>query len=321
MPSSSLKPTLLLLLAAAIWGFAFVAQRAGMAHVGPFTFNAVRFALGTLSLLPLLALERRRWADPAGAGSAREDARVDAGPDARGLVTGGALAGLVLFSGASLQQVGIVHTTAGKAGFITGLYVVLVPLLGLLWRQRTGAGTWAGALLATIGLYLLSVTGTFRMGRGDLLVLVSAFFWAGHVLLIGRLTRRLPAISLAAGQFTVCALLSLATALLLEHIDPDAILRAAIPILYGGLASVGVAYTLQVLAQRRAPAGHAALVLSLEAVFAVLGGMLLLGETLSARGLVGCALMLAGMLVSQLAAMARGKAFSPGASGSRSQPR
>ncbi|MGD8541935.1 MAG: DMT family transporter [Desulfobacteraceae bacterium] len=287
----TLKSDALLMLTATIWGFAFVAQRVGMDYVGPFTFNGVRFALGSLSLIPLVLLKRRHP-------SASAALLPPAGP--KTVLWGGALAGLALFMGASLQQVGLVYTTAGNAGFITGLYVVIVPLLGLFWKQRPDLGTWVGAVLAAAGLYLLSVTAAFRIAYGDLLVLVGAFFWALHVLIIGWLSPRIESVLLACIQFAVCSALSLITAAALETTTPAAVYAAALPILYGGLLSVGVAYTLQVVAQRDARPAHAAIILSLESVFAALGGWLLLGEVLTARALLGCGLMMAGMLLSQL---------------------
>ena len=291
MQEKAIKSDLLLLLIAAIWGGGFVAQRQGLEFVGPFTFNGVRFALGSLSLLPLVLIGQRRRNRLPGILP-----KAGAGP----LLAGGALAGAALFLGASLQQVGMVYTTAGNAGFITGLYVVIVPLLGLCWGQRPGAGTWLGAILAASGLFLLSVTARFTIGYGDLLELVGALFWAGHVLLIGWLSPRLDALKLSAVQFAVCSLLSLVTACCIETVDPAAILQAAFPILYGGLISVGVAYTLQVVAQRDAHPAHTAVILSAEGVFAAFGGWWLLGEVLGARGLLGCSLMLAGMLCSEL---------------------
>jgi drug/metabolite transporter (DMT)-like permease len=215
------------------------------------------------------------------------------------LLGGGAL-GLALFAGASLQQIGLVYTTAGKAGFITGLYVIIVPILGLVWRQQPKIGTWMGAFLAAFGLYFLSVTEQFTIDLGDLLVLIGAFFWAAHVLIIGWLSPRINPIKLAFSQYLACSILSLITATVIEDISMRSISQAAIPILYGGLLSVGIAYTLQVIAQREAHPAHAAILLSLEAVFAAIGGWLILDEVISARGLFGCGLMLAGMLLSQL---------------------
>jgi len=283
-PARHRVSVLQLLVASAIWGFAFVAQRAGMEHVGPFTFNGVRFLLGSAVLVPFLLL-RRRAVPP--------EPRVD------GTVSGTVLAGVVLFASASLQQTGIVHTTAGKAGFITGLYVVIVPLLGLLRRQRIGLAVWIGAALAVGGLYLLSVTGRFAIGLGDGLVLASALGWAVHVHVIGWLAGRVRPLRVAAVQFAICGALSLVGALLVETVAVEDVLRAGIPILYAGLLSTGVAYTLQVVGQRRVDPSRAGILLSLEGAFAVLGGWLLLGETMTARMLAGCALMLLGMIASQ----------------------
>ncbi len=291
MRAHILKSDATLLLAAVIWGFAFVAQRMGMAHVGPFTYNAIRFALGTLSLLPLLIASGRyqsRYRD------------ILPPVERRTIILGGVLAGLTLFMGSSLQQLGIVSTTAGKAGFITGLYVVLVPIVSLFWKQKPGLGTWLGTVLALVGLYLLSITEDMSICSGDVLVVVSAFFWAGHVHVISCYSARIGPVRLAFLQFAVCSVLSLITALLVETINVSAIGAAALPILYGGFFSVGVAFTLQVVAQRDAHPAHAAIIMSLETVFAALGGWLILDETLSARGIMGCAVMLTGMLVSQL---------------------
>jgi drug/metabolite transporter (DMT)-like permease len=280
--TTRLRADLLLLLAAAIWGFAFVAQRLGMQAVGPLTFNAARFALGALVLVPLA---RARGASAA---SWRDDLP-------RGLTLG-----VVLFGGATLQQWGIITTDAGKAGFITGLYVILVPLIGLLAGQRTARNTWLGAVLAVGGLFLLTVREGSAMARGDLLVLAGAAFWAVHVLLIGRFSPRTEPVRLAALQFAVCAALSLVGALWLEAPTAAAVRSAAGPILYAGLLSTGVAYTLQVVAQQKAPPAHAAIILSLEAVFALAGGVVVLGESLGGRELAGCATMFTGMIVSQV---------------------
>ncbi|MFH1689656.1 MAG: DMT family transporter [Candidatus Eisenbacteria bacterium] len=296
----------LLLLASAIWGFAFVAQRVAMDHIGPFTFNAVRFALGSLPMLPLIALARRR---EDGGYPASRQARPSAWspatasperPPLRELLLSGLAAGALLYGGASLQQFGIVYTTAGKAGFITGLYVIIVPILGLLWKMRPGATAWAGAALGIVGLFLLSVTERFTIGLGDSLVLAGAFFWAGHVILVGWLIKRIDVGTLAFMQFATCAILSFVTALVTEDIRMDGIIAAAGPILYGGFISVGIAYTLQLVGQRKTPPSHAAIILGLEAVFAAVGGWAVLDETYSSRALVGCALMLAGVVVSQL---------------------
>lgn len=285
MQRNVLKADGLLLLTALIWGAAFVAQRVGMEHVGPLTFNGLRFALGAASLLPL---------------ALRHSAATSGQLTGLKALGGGVLAGCILFSGASLQQFGLVETTAGNAGFITGLYVVIVPLIGRFLGQKPGLGSWVGAVLSAVGLYLLSVTADLRFNPGDLLVFIGAFFWAGHVLVIGWLSPHMNAARLSCLQFAVCSALSLLAACATEEIAWAGIMDAAIPILYGGFMSVGVAFTLQVVAQQDSPPAHAAIIMSLESVFAALTGWLLLGETLSHRGLVGCALMLVGMLCAQL---------------------
>lgn len=288
MDKKTLHADLLLLLTAAIWGFAFVAQRVGMDHVGPFTYNAIRFAIGSVSLTPLIILTERKKTSEVSGGNGRA------------ILTGGIMAGVLLFAGASLQQAGLVYTTAGNAGFITGLYVVIVPLLGLFWKQRPEFGTWIGAILAVAGLYFLSITDAFTISFGDFLVLVSAFFWAAHVLLIGWLSPKMNSLKLASAQFAVCSLFSFMVAFGIETISIAGILKATIPILYGGLFSVGVAYTLQVVAQRHAHPAHSAILLSLEGVFAALGGWLLLNEMFTMRSVFGCGLILTGMLLSEL---------------------
>jgi len=291
MNTSTVKSDALLLTTAIIWGFAFVAQRVGMDFVGPFLFNGVRFALGCLVLAPLIlknGVNGNHHAETASPANRKTG------------IIGGLIAGVILFSGASLQQVGLVYTTAGNAGFITGLYVVIVPILGIGLRHRTNTGTWAGAILAAAGLYLLSVTEAFTIAFGDLLVLIGAFFWAIHVLLIGWLSPKLDSLKLAFLQYAACSLLSLLVAAVFEDNTMSGALQATIPILYGGILSVGIAYTLQVVAQKTAHPAHAAIILSLEAVFAAIGGWIILDEVLTLRELLGCSLMLGGMITSQL---------------------
>ncbi len=308
MTSKVLKSEALLLLTAAIWGFAFVAQRIGMEHVGPFIFNGVRFALGGLFLLPFLITSRRRLAPPQSSPERDEVALSERRPrkhEPKRVLLFSCLTGLILFFGASLQQIGIVYTTAGKAGFITGLYVIVVPILGLFWKQHPGSWTWLGAASAVAGLYLLSFSGRVTVSKGDLIVLSGAFFWAGHVLMIGWLTSWINGITLAFIQFITCSVLSLLTAFVIETVALQGLLDAAVPILYGGLLSVGIAYTLQVIAQRHAQPAHTAIIISMETVFAALGGWLILDETLPLRGIAGCALMLIGILLSRLGTISK----------------
>jgi drug/metabolite transporter (DMT)-like permease len=284
---SHLKGDCLLLLTAMIWGSAFVAQKTGMDHIGPFIYNGVRFGLGALVLTPL-ALRTR--------GPQRF---VQDTPTLPSLYLSSAVAGILLFAGSSLQQAGLIFTTAGKAGFITGLYVIIVPLLGLIWGQKAGLWAWIGAVLAVSGLYFLTMKSGATFGLGDTLVLLCALMFALHVMTIGWLAPKVEVIKLAVFQFWVCSVLSLSVGLLVEQTSWSDMAAAAGSILYGGLLSVGVAYTLQVVAQKHAPPTHAAIILSLETVFAVLSGCLILGETFSPRGWLGCILMLCGMLAAQ----------------------
>lgn len=286
MESKRVKANMILLLVAAIWGFAFVAQRVGAGYVGAFTFNGTRFFLGAVSLLPLLYLNRG------------DHKSIDA-PHGK-TVMAGAITGIVLFLAASLQQIGLSDTTAGKAGFITGLYIVLVPIFGIFLRHRINFNMWVGALVAVTGLYLLSVTGDFTISKGDLYVLTGAVFWAIHILVIDHYTKSIDALKLSFVQFMACSILSLATAFSFETITTEGLRLALVPILYGGICSVGIAYTLQVFGQKYAKPSHAAIVLSMETVFASLGGFLLLNEIMGLRGYTGCALMLTGMIISQM---------------------
>lgn len=288
----SLQASLLLLITACIWGFAFVAQRQGMVHTGPFTFNAVRFALGALSLVPLMLFLDRRAGRPLRSREAKASYR-QAG-------ISGVVAGLVLFSGASLQQIGLIYTTAGKAAFITGLYIVIVPFIGLFLKQRLTVNSMAGAVLAVFGLYLLCMKSDLSLGKGDLFELAGAFCWSVHILVIDRFSRQADVIKLSFFQVITCSALSFAVALATETIDVGDLSQVLVPLLYGGICSVGIAYTLQVVGQKNAQPTQAAIIMSMETVFAAIGGYLILGELLDGRGIAGCALMLAGMIVPQL---------------------
>ncbi|MEA1910273.1 MAG: DMT family transporter [Spirochaetota bacterium] len=285
MNSNTLKNDFLLLLTAIIWGFSFTAQRAGMEFIGPFTFNGIRFLIGAVSILPILLLEKKT--------------NVTKKQSMKPIILYGAIGGILLYLGASLQQIGIVYTSAGKAGFITGMYVIIVPIIGIFFRHKAGWRRWAGAVLSITGLYFLSVKGSVNINIGDIFVLLSAFFWASHVIAISHFSPRVDALKLAFVQYLFCGALSLISAFIFENVQTDTLLLAWMPILYGSVFSVGIAYTLQVYAQKKVHPAHAAIILSLEGVFAVLGGWLLLGETLGAKGIAGCVLMLSGMFVSQ----------------------
>ncbi len=284
---SKIKGDLLLLLTAMIWGFAFVAQRIGMDYIGPFTYNGIRFFIGSTALLPLLIFWIRK-----------DRSIINKNPKL--IIAGGLVCGSILFIASSLQQIGIQSTTAGKAGFITGLYLVIVPFIGIFLKHKIKLNNWIGAFIATIGLYLLSGAGRFDLQNGDFLVFLSAFFWAVHILVIGYYSPKLNPILLSCLQFYVCSLLCFITAFSHEQIVFANIYKASMPILYGGLLSISVAYTLQVVAQKTRPPEDASIILSMEALFAVIGGWLILSETLTVNAIIGCLLMLAGIILSQL---------------------
>ena len=304
MDSRMLRGNVLLLVTAAIWGFGFIAQQFGAQVLPPFTFNSCRFALGSASLLPLIVW--LGWRDPR---RRLENAAT------RGVsIRGGAVSGGAMFLGAWLQQAGIAETTAGQAAFLTGLYILFVPLLGLLVRQRVPWTTWCAGIVALVGLYLLSVREDLSISRGDAFELAGAVFWALHILCIDHYVKRTDALELSFWQFFFCAVLSTGAALWLESGSASRAGEALLPILYSGVVSVGLAYTLQVVAQKDALPSHAALILSLETVFAALGGALILGENLGVRGYAGCALMFTGTLLSQLPSL-RGDAGREGEAG------
>ncbi|MGI6571494.1 MAG: DMT family transporter [Caldicoprobacterales bacterium] len=295
MKKNELKASILLTLAAVIWGFAFVAQRVGAQYTGSFTYNGIRFALGSFSLLPLMLIQRKKQNKSKGQGIWIENSAGD-----NSLLKAGILAGFLLFAAAGLQQIGLKDTSAGKAAFITGFYIILVPAFGIFLGHRTGIRIWAAAIIAIAGLYLISVEENFTISRGDFLVFLCSFFFSAHILLINQYSQRLDTLKLSFVQYMTCSVLSLITALFVEEISLTDILNAAIPIIYGGVFSVGIAYTLQVVGQRHARASHAAIIMSLESVFALAGGIIILNETMNWKGYTGCILMLSGVLISQL---------------------
>lgn len=292
-----LKSNILLLITAAIWGSAFVAQRVGMDYIGPFTYSGIRFLIGGLALIPIAMWIKHWQAKQLAKGVVRNREPKEGGA---GLIRASLICGVVLFAGVTLQQVAMVYTTAGKGGFITSLYIVLVPIMGLAFKQRAGAGVWLGAFIALVGLYLLSIKSDFTLSYGDFLMLIGAFFWAAHVLVIGWVAPKYDPVVLSILQFLICGVLSMVGAVIYETIVWADVMLAMDSILYAALMSTGVAYTLQVVAQQNAKASHAAIILSSEAMFAVLAGWLILDEVLTVRGLWGCAFIMTGMLISQL---------------------
>lgn len=286
----NIKSTALLLLTAIIWGFAFVAQRMGAEYVGAFTFNGIRFGLGALSLIPVIAAFEKR-----------ESTALQHRERLKKTVTVGIAAGVILFAASSLQQYGIELTgSAGKAGFITGLYTVLVPVFGIFLGKKTGINVWIGAVLAVIGIFLLSVNEKLRIGFGDAVLLVGAVFWAFHILIIDSFVDRVYALRFAFVQFAFCSLAGIVCAFIFEDVSSAAIGQALVPILYGGIGSVGVAYTCQILGQKNADPTYSAIILSTESVFGAIGGAIILHEVMSLRGYAGCTLIFAGIVLSQL---------------------
>lgn len=293
MNNKRLRANMILLLTSAIWGFAFVAQRVGSQYVGAFTFNGVRFALGSISLIPLIVyFDNKKKSD-----SSNED-NIEV--NTKKTIVPGVLIGAVIFAGSTLQQIGLTYTTAGKASFITGLYMVAVPIIGIFLRHKIGKNSWIGVGLAVGGLYLLSVNENFSISYGDLLEVIGSVFWAVQILTIDYFSNKVDSLKLSCIQCATCSFLSLISALIFEQITMSSISSALIPILYGGFLSVGVAYTLQVVAQKDAKPSHAAIILSMESVFGAVGGAVLLGEIMSTRGYIGCVLILGGILVSQI---------------------
>lgn len=286
-----LKADLLLLLTAVIWGTAFVAQRVAAVNSGVFLFNGLRFLLGALVLLPLISTSRKA---------------VSMAANKKKPLPGILMSGLLLFMAGTLQQLGLRFTTAGNAGFITGLYVVLIPLILAVFRkQRQRPAIWIAALLATGGLYLLSTNGQMRLSKGDALELAGAFFFALHVIWIGQQVQFIPILHLAIGQYLITGLLSLSMGLIFEPGATQNIALAWLPILYTGVFSIGTGYTLQAMGQRFAPPADAAILLSMEAPFAALFGWLMLSERLVPIQVLGCGLMLAAMLLAQISPLMR----------------
>ncbi len=277
----------MLLSASLIWGIAFVAQSAGMAYVGPYTFTAVRSVLAALGLGVLILI-----LDKKGIRSKNTDKKV--------LWTAGIILGVVMTIASNLQQIGLVTTSAGKAGFITSLYIVLVPMFGLFLKRRPHPMIWVSVLIALVGLYFLSIRGDFTMSRGDLLVLASAVAFTFQILLVDHFSPKVDIIRLNCIQFSVMAILSFVPMMVLEKPQVSAISDAWLPIVYAGLFSGCGAYTLQMMGQRRVEPAAASLLLSPENVFSALAGWALLGQTLSVRELFGCALVFAAIITSQL---------------------
>ncbi len=301
MKKKSMISSLFLFLAACIWGFAFVAQSVGMDYMGPLTFNGVRFLIGGTVLLPLIYVRMRKLvrekrgsgAEPAGDGPKK-------GAGIALSLKGGICCGLAICAASVFQQLGIQYTTVGKAGFITTLYIILVPLFGLFMHRKIPGKVWIAAAAAAVGLYLLCITEGFAVGKGDLLVFVCAILFSVHILVIDYFSPKVDGVVLSCIQFYTAGILCGAGALLTEQPSGGQLVQGMVPILYAGIMSCGVAYTLQVVGQKELEPTVASLILSMESVVSVLAGWLLLGQSLTVRELAGCVLVFAAVILVQI---------------------
>lgn len=295
----------LLLLAAFIWGLSFVAQSEGMKYIGPFAFIGIRSMLAGVSLAVFLGIraavtsgKKRREQDTQKVTAETWEAK-QAGK--KTLLAGGVSCGIILFVATMLQQIGILHTNEpGKAGFITALYLILVPLAGIFFRKRIGIKVWIAVVLGVCGMYLLCITEGFRMATGDLYLLGCAFVFTVHILVIDYFSPKIDGVAMSCIQFLVCGVFGMTGMFLTETVEIAHVLEAWLPLVFSGVFSGGVAYTLQIVAQKDTEPAVASLLMSLESVFAVFGEWLILGRFLTAREFGGCALMFAGILLTQL---------------------
>ncbi len=283
------KNPILLVIAAAIWGFAFAFQSVGMDYLEPFTFNCVRNVIGSLVLLPVILIMDRQ-----------KKKEIQGEQDSKQLILGGLCCGVILFISSGSQQIGIQYTTVGKAGFITALYIVIVPLLGMLLGKKSRLLLWISVLISVVGFYFLTMIGESSFTKGDAWVLLCAFVFAGHILCVDHFAPKVDGVKMSCIQFAVCGLLSGIAMFLTESPAMENILRAAVPLLYTGVMSSGVAYTFQILGQKNYNPTIAALLMSLESVFAVLGGWIILKQSLSIAEAFGCLLIFVGIILAQL---------------------
>lgn len=291
MNNSRIKANAALLGTAIIWGGAFVVQRNGMDSLGPFMFSSIRMFLGALALIPVIIVtDARNRKSP-------EPVELDRKKD---VIIGGTVAGVVYFIAANLQQVGLVSVDAGKTAFITALYILLVPIIGVFLKHKITKLNWIGAIIGVAGLYFLCIKNGFTIARGDFTVLVGSLFWAFHILTIDHFTDRVTSAKLIAAQSVVAGILSLIVALVTETSTWDGVAAAIPNLLYSGVLSAGVAFTLQAAGQKHANATTASIILSTESLFGAICGFLFLHEVMTGRELFGCALMLAAIVISQL---------------------
>lgn len=285
------KNIITLLLAAFIWGVAFVAQSVGMDYVEPFTFNGIRCLLGGIVLIPCVSFFDR---------FKTEEEKEEIGKNRKTLWFAGIICGVILFIATNAQQIGLQYTTAGKAGFITALYIVFVPIIGLFLKKKCGWNVWFSVFIAVIGFYLLSMNETFSLAKGDFYVLVCALVFPFHIWAVNHYAPMVDGVRLSCVQFLVCGVLSVGCMFLFETPKFDAILSAWAPILYAGILSCAVGYTLQIIGQKNFNPTIASLLMSFESVFSVIAGWIILGEALSRREIAGCVLIFAGVILAQV---------------------
>ena len=285
------KNACMLLLTAFIWGTAFVAQSVGMDYLEPFTFNGVRCLIGAIALLPCIWFLNR--------GKEKEN-KVNDENAKRDLIKGGIACGILLFAASSLQQIGLVYTAAGKAGFITAFYIVLVPVFGIFLHKKIGWKVWTAVAIALAGLYFLCITETFTIGVGDIYVFLCALIFSVHILVVDHYAPKVDGVKLSCIQFLVAGIVSIPFMLILESPKMGNMMTSWFPLIYAGVFSCGIAYTLQILGQKNVNPAIASLILSLESCFSVLSGWVILGERLSARETIGCIMMFAAIILAQI---------------------
>lgn len=296
MKKMSLKNITMLFLTAFIWGVAFVAQSVGMNYIGPFTFSCVRSILGGIVLIPCIwFLDRLKMKE-----EGVTEKRTMSGKEKKTLLIGGICCGIALCVASNLQQFGVKYTTVGKAGFITALYIVLVPIFGIFLKKKVGVKVWISVAISVVGLYLLCMTEKLSISKGDFLVLLCAIVFSIHILVIDHFSPLVDGVRMSCIQFWITGILSAIPMFLFEKPSLSAIFAAAVPLLYAGVMSSGVAYTLQIVAQKDADPTVASLILSLESVFSVLAGWVVLGQVMSMREICGCVLMFAAIILAQL---------------------
>lgn len=295
------KNAFLLFTAAFIWGIAFVAQSSAANYIRPFTFNGIRCLIGGVTLLPLVFILQRKKCTTLLSGESCDRNRLFSEQELRNGITGGICCGICLCLGSTLQQFGIEQTTVGKAGFITALYIVFVPIVSALFlRKKIVLPVIVSVILGLVGLFLLCITEQFSIGKGDFYVLLCSFAFTAHILVIDHFSAKADGVMLSCIQFLTCGIISLPFILFMEKPEFSQILAAGLPILYAGVLSCGVAYTLQIVGQKNMNPTIASLILSLESVVSVLAGWILLHQTLSGREIAGCIVMFLAIIIAQL---------------------